>query len=128
MKVLMITPTYDPIIGGAEFVIKSLTNKLNELDVQTDVMTFNMDKIWFPTWKNELKVNDNYKVYRVKAFNLFKKMPYNPTRFLFNVNIIPNLSFRKIFKEYDILHFHNDMDLTFPLFSLNTEQPKLLQK
>ena len=126
MKVLMITPTYDPIIGGAEFVVKSLTNKLNELDIQTDILTFNMDKIWSPDWKNELLIKNNSKIYRVQAFNLFQRMSFNPTRFLFNVNIIPNLSFRKIFNEYDILHFHNDMDLTFPLFSMKTEQPKLL--
>lgn len=126
MKVLMISPTYDPILGGAEYVIKSLTDRLNELDVQTDVMAFNMDKIWYPKWKNQVVQKDNSKIYRIKAFNLFQNTSFNPTRFLFNVNMITDLSFRKIFSEYDILHFHNDIDLTFPLLSLNTKQPKLL--
>lgn len=126
MKVLMITPTYDPIIGGAEFVVNSLKDKLNELDVQTDVMTFNMDKIWYPKWKNENLQTNGSKVYKVKAFNLFQSTSFNPTRYLFNINVIPGISFRKILKEYDVLHFHNDMDLTFPLLSLKTEQPKLL--
>lgn len=126
MKVLMITPTYDPIVGGAEFVVKSLTTKLNELGIETDIMTFNMDKIWYPTWKNDFKMNNGFKIYRIKAFNLFQGLPVSPTHFLFNISVIPDISFRKIFKEYDILHFHNDLDLTFPLFSINTENPKLL--
>jgi len=125
MKVLMISPTYDPILGGAEYVIKSLTDKLNEQDIQTDVMAFNMDKIWYPKWKNQIVYKDNSKIYRIKAFNLFQSTSFNPTRFLFNVNIFTDLSFRKIFREYDILHFHNDIDLSFPLYSGKTDQPKL---
>jgi len=113
----MISPTYDPILGGAEYVIKSLTDKLNEQDIQTDVMAFNMDKIWYPKWKNQIVYKDNSKIYRIKAFNLFQSTSFNPTRFLFNVNIFTDLSFRKIFREYDILHFHNDIDLSFPLYS-----------
>ena len=124
MKVLMLTPSYDPIIGGTETVVKNLAINLNKIGVETDVMTFNMDKKWEPKWKWEIKKEDGFKVYRIPAFNPFTKMP-NPMGFFFKVNVIPNPSFRKIIKEYDILHFHDDVDLSFPLFSWFVKKPKV---
>ncbi|MBE9510271.1 MAG: glycosyltransferase family 4 protein, partial [Bacteroidetes bacterium] len=123
-KVLMLTPSYDPIIGGTETVVKNLAIHLNKIGVETDVMTFNMDKKWHPRWKWEIREDDGFKVYRIPAFNPFKKM-LNPMGLFFKVNVIPNPSFRKIVKEYDILHFHDDVDLTFPLFSCFVKKLKV---
>ena len=47
MKVLMVTPSYYPIIGGAETIIHDLSMKLNERGISTDIMTFNMEEKWF---------------------------------------------------------------------------------
>lgn len=116
MKVLMLTPSYDPIIGGTETVVKNLAINLNKIGVETDVMSFNMDKKWEPIWRWEIKEDNGFNVYRIPAFNPFKKIP-NPLGFFFKINIIPTPSFWKILKEYDILHFHDDVDLTFPVFS-----------
>ena len=126
MKVLMLTPSYDPIIGGTETVVKNLATNLNKIGVHTDVMTFNMDKKWEPRWKWEVKEENGFKVYRIPAFNLFRKIP-NPMGFFFKVNVIPNPSFRRILKDYDILHFHDDVDLTFPLFSYFIKKTKVFQ-
>ena len=123
-KVLMLTPSYDPIIGGTETVVKNLAIHLNKIGVETDVMTFNMDKKWHPRWKWEIREDDGFKVYRIPAFNPFKKIP-NPLGLFLKVNVIPNPSFRKIITEYDILHFHDDVDLTFALFSWFVKKPKL---
>ena len=101
MKVLMLTPSYDPTIGGTETVVKNLAINLNKTGVKTDVMTFNMDKKWEPRWKWEIKEEHGFKVFRIPAFNLFGKIP-NPMGFFFKVNVIPNPSFRKIIKAYDI--------------------------
>ncbi len=124
MKILMLTPSYDPIIGGTETVVKNLAINLNKIGVETDVMTFNMGKKWEPRWKWEIKEEHGFEVYRIPAFNLFRKIP-NPMGFFFKVNVIPNPSFRKIIKEYDILHFHDEVDLTFPLFSYFVKKPKV---
>ena len=51
MKILMVTPSYDPIIGGTETVVRELAGKLDEIGTHTDVMTFNMNKKWNPTWR-----------------------------------------------------------------------------
>ena len=124
MKVLMLTPSYDPIIGGTETVVKNLATNLNKIGVHTDVMTFNMDKKWEPRWKWEVKEENGFKVYRIPAFNLFRKIP-NPTGFFFKINVIPSPGFRRILKDYDILHFHDGVDLTFPLFSWFVRKPKV---
>lgn len=126
MRVLMLTPSYDPIIGGTETVVKNLVINLNKIGVETDVMTFNMDKKWEPRWKWEIRDEDGFKVYRIPAFNPFNKMP-NPLGLFFKVNVIPDPSFRKVIKEYDILHFHDDVDLTLPLFSCFSLKPKVFQ-
>lgn len=122
----MLTSTYEPIIGGTETVVKNLAIHLNKIGVETDVMTFNMDKKWHPRWKWEIREDDGFKVYRIPAFNPFKKIP-NPLGLFLKVNVIPNPSFRKIITEYDILHFHDDVDLTFALFSWFVKKPKVFQ-
>lgn len=126
MKVLMLTPSYDPIIGGTETVVKNLAINLNKIGVETDVMTFNMDKKWEPRWKWEIGEENGFKVYRIPAFNSFTKIP-NPMGLFFKINVIPNPSFKNIIEEYDILHFHDDVDLTLPLFSYFVKKQKVFQ-
>ncbi|MDY6893987.1 MAG: glycosyltransferase family 4 protein [Thermotogota bacterium] len=126
MKVLMLTPSYDPIIGGTETVVKNLAINLNKIGVETDVMTFNMDKKWNPIWKWEVKEEDGFKVYRIPAINPFMKLKLpNAIGFFFKINTIPSPGFWKIIKDYDILHFHDEVDLTFPLFSYFVRKPKV---
>lgn len=125
MKVLMLTPSYDPIIGGTETVVKNLAINLNKIGVKTDVMTFNMDKKWEPKWKFITK-EKRFKVYRIPAFNPFKKI-LKPIGDFLKVHVFPISSFRKKLKDYDLLHFHDDVDLTFPLFSYFIRKPKVFQ-
>jgi hypothetical protein len=55
----MLTPSYYPIIGGAEKAIRLLTIGLNSSGIQTDVMTFNMDKLWHPKWTGKTEMSDD---------------------------------------------------------------------
>jgi glycosyltransferase involved in cell wall biosynthesis len=125
MKVLMLSATFAPIIGGAENVVQNLTLKLNENGIKTDLMTFNMNTLWHPIWKKEV-IEKDFRITRIPGINLFHKMKYNPLKLLFRVNVIPSIRFLEILKEYDILHFHNDSDLSFPLFSKFVKGPKIL--
>ena len=120
----MLTPSYDPIIGGTEYVVKSLATKLNEIGVQADVITFNMDEKWNPIWKKETIEENGFKVHRIPAFNHFTKVP-NPLGLLLNMHVIPKPSFKNMLEEYDILHFHDDADLTLPFFSRSVKKPKI---
>ena len=121
----MVSPSYFPIVGGTETVVQNLSMKLNEIGVLTDVMTLNMNKKWYPILKEEIR-EDGFKVFRIPAFNPFSKSAINPLGILLKVNIVPNLKFAKRFKDYDIIHFHDDVDLSFPAFSFFIKKPKIL--
>ena len=127
MKVLMLTPSFSPIVGGTEHVVKELAFNLNKQEILTDVMTFNMNKKWNPVWKNEIKKEDTFKVFEVAAFNPIPKMRIDPLPDLSGAHIIPKLNFTGRLRDYDILHFHDDGDLTFPVFSWFVNKPKIFQ-
>ena len=59
LKVLMLTPTYYPIISGSETAMRLLAMGLNSNRIQTDVMTLNMDKLWLPKWTGRTEMSDD---------------------------------------------------------------------
>lgn len=126
MKVLVVTPSYFPIIGGSETLIRTLVTKLNESGVHTDIMAFNMNKKWRPVWRKNVENGGNFNVFKVAAFNPLPFFPVNPLYNPLRMNVIPSLSFKKQFKEYDIIHFLGEADLSMPLLSLSVEKPKIM--
>jgi len=116
MKVLMVTPYYYPIIGGTESLVENIAIKLNEHNVHTDVMTFNYNMQMKPVWSEETETINGVNVTRVPVIRLPR-----PTFF---VNHLPGY-FRTKLKQYDLIHFHNDTDLSFPLFSHNLNKKTL---
>jgi glycosyltransferase involved in cell wall biosynthesis len=124
MRVLMVTPSYYPILGGSETAIRILSTMLNEMGIHTDVMTYNMTRKWNPIWREETVDNGLFRVFKVPAFNLASIFLVNPLE-LIKVYVIPKLSFVGRFREYDIIHFQGEADLSFPLFSFFVRKPKL---
>jgi glycosyltransferase involved in cell wall biosynthesis len=121
MRVLMVTPSFYPIQGGIETVIKNLSTRLNQRDIETDVMTFNMDKKWATNPRKEIKKIDGLTVFRIPGFNWF---PFRHSdRITLGVNIIP-YSFKDHLKEYDIIHFHIG-DFSFPVLSKSVKHTKI---
>jgi glycosyltransferase involved in cell wall biosynthesis len=124
MRVLMVTPTYHPIVGGAETAVRSLTIGLNDLRIHADVMTFNMDRAWHPKWKGRTEMSDDgFQIFRIPA--LYWSPLIRSPRITMGVNLIPG-RFRNLLKTYDILHYHVG-DLSFPLFSFFLQKPKICQ-
>lgn len=120
MRVLMATPGFYPIIGGTEVVVRNLSKKLNDIGIDTDIMTFNMDRKWEPKWSGKIETIDGLKVIKIPALNWFPMTHSN--RITMGINLIPG-RFTNVFKHYDIIHFHED--LSFPLFSYGTNKPKI---
>ncbi len=125
MKVLIVTPSYYPIIGGSEALAQMISIKLNEIGITTDIMTFNMKEKWKPIWKEETFKDGPIRVFKVSAFNPFPSLP-NPLFFLLRVNVVPNLIFLRKLKNYDVVHFISESDLSFPLFSYLIHKPKIM--
>lgn len=120
MKIAMVTPFFSPLIGGTEVFVEKISSKLNEKGVLTDILTFDCGSTSAFSDENRENVNRS-KVVRVPALNL----PTSRLRtHLLNVNYIPKKRL-SLLKEYDIIHFHNETDLSFPLFSYPIRKPKV---
>jgi glycosyltransferase involved in cell wall biosynthesis len=126
MRVLFVTSSYYPIVGGSEVLTRILSTKLNDIGICADIMTFNMDKKWNPLWREDTVKDGLVSVFKEPALNPLPSLP-NPLFNLFRVNVIPKPNFTRRFKDYDILHFVGEADLSFPLFSCFIKKPKLLQ-
>jgi glycosyltransferase involved in cell wall biosynthesis len=121
MKVLMLPPGYYPIRGGAETVVRNLSLALNRIGIQTDIMTFNMDRKYSPRWRGKTERIDGLTVYKIPAISWMR----TPSpRINMKVNLIPG-RFVSIMRNYDIVHFH-EADFSFPLFSFLVKKPKIL--
>lgn len=126
MKVLVVSPSYPPIIGGTETFVLKLVTTLNNLGIHTDVMTYNMNKKWDPSWK-DISIKKHFKVFKVSGIkNPFAFLPINPLHLVSRANVFPKPSFTRIFDNYDIVHFCDEEDLSFPLFSMFTKKPKIM--
>ncbi len=126
MKVLLLSPSYEPIVGGTETFVMQLATALNDIGVHTDVMTFNMDRKWKPIWRKSV-IKKNFAVYRIPAIaDPFGYLPISPLNKLLRINVFPNPSFTKILDNYDIIHLCDEEDLSFPLFSLLVKKPKIM--
>ena len=122
MKILMVTPGFYPIKGGTETVVRNLSVELNRRGVLADVMTFNMDRKWNSKWKGKIEEIDGIKVFKIPGLNWLPIV--HSARITLGVNLIPG-RFTNIMKEYDIIHFHEDV--SFPLFSFFVKKHKLFQ-
>lgn len=122
MRVLMVTPSFHPIKGGTETMVRNLSIELNKVGVHVGVMTFNMDRKWNPKWREKIEKIDGITVFKVPALN-WLPIEHSP-RITFGINLIPG-RFRHLMKEYDIIHFH-EVEFSFPFFSYFVKKPKIL--
>lgn len=126
MKVLLVSPSYEPIVGGTETFVLQLATTLNAFGVHADVMTFNMNRKWKPIWR-ESSSRENFTVYRIPAIaNPFAFLPINPLHLIFRINVFPKPGFTRLFDTYDVIHFCDEEDLSFPFFSVLTQKPKIM--
>ncbi len=122
MKIAMITPSFYPQIGGTEVFVENISSKLNRKGVKTDIFTFSYKDSALFSNSGSIEADLSSTVIRIPGFRL----PHSKLRtHLLNVNVIPKRRLSDL-KGYDILHFHNDSDLSFPLFAYPIRKPKIL--
>jgi glycosyltransferase involved in cell wall biosynthesis len=126
LKVLVVSPSYEPIVGGTETFVLKLVTTLNKLGVHTDVMTFNMNQKWKPYWR-KTTIKKQFTIHKIPGIaNPLAFLPINPLHSISRVNVFPHLGFTKLFNDYDVIHFCDEEDLSFPLFSLLIKKPKIM--
>jgi glycosyltransferase involved in cell wall biosynthesis len=125
IKVLMVTPYYYPtVIGGAERVIENFSKELNKIGVTTDILTSNFDPLKpCSSWRKEAEEIYGSRIIRVPVLYPLPRWLHQDD-FMLKVNFIPR-KFKAIMKDYDIIHYHNDVDLSFPFFSKSVDKPKI---
>jgi glycosyltransferase involved in cell wall biosynthesis len=123
MRVLMVTPGYYPIEGGAETMVRNLSIGLNKLGICTDVMAFNMDEKWKPRLIGKIEKIDGLTVFKIPALDWLPFVVHSP-RINLGVDLIPGRFIRRL-REYDIIHFH-EAEFSFPLFSFPIKKLKIL--
>jgi glycosyltransferase involved in cell wall biosynthesis len=126
LKVLLVSPSYDPIVGGAETFVRQLATQLNASGTCTDVMTFNMNRKWKPFFWKTYERGD-FTVFRLPAIaSPFSFLPIDPINLLLGIHAIPKPGFARILNNYDLIHFCDEVDLSFPFFSILTKKPKIM--
>jgi glycosyltransferase involved in cell wall biosynthesis len=126
MKVLLVTPSYFPIVGGSEILTRTLATKLNEAGIHTDIMTFNMEKKWKPIYSEKAVTAGNHKIFKIPAFNPLPFFKINPFHTPLRINVLPKPNFKKKFQDYDIIHFLGEADLSMPILSCSVKKPKIM--
>jgi glycosyltransferase involved in cell wall biosynthesis len=121
VRVLMVSPGFNPIKGGTETVVRNLSLELNRIGVHTDIMTFNMNRKWDSKWRGEREEIDGVTVFRIPALN-WMPVEHSP-RVTLGINLVPG-RFTGLMRQYDIIHFH-ELDFSFPLFSFFVNKPKI---
>lgn len=130
IKILLVIPTYLPLLGGAELAVHNIAKSLNKFeDIEADVLTFNITtERWNVKLKNEYTTIDGVNVFRIGGINVlfFLKNRFRSMfiRF-FGVQIVPFLSFYRVVKKYDVIHFNDEVNLSMPFFLLFTKAKKL---
>ncbi len=107
MKVLMVTSTFLPKIGGIEFYIKELCNFLKKNGIISDVAVIN---------KN-INIYENKKIENINVFYIPIKGGIHPFYFFDDLNKFFNVS------DYDVINIHDPhiggISLHFKLYKYN---------
>ncbi|MGA2683079.1 MAG: glycosyltransferase family 4 protein [Candidatus Bathyarchaeia archaeon] len=126
MKVLIVTPSYFPIVGGSEILTRALSTELNEAGIHTDIMAFNMEKKWKPIYSEKVETGINHQVFKMPALNPFPFLQVSPLHPPLRINVLPKPGFKKKFHDYDIIHFLGEADLSMPILSRSIQKPKIM--
>jgi len=129
MKVLMVTPSYYPSIGGIETFIETIVKKLNERGVNADVMSLNRTADWQPVWRGSTMFEGSHKVIKVPT----RKIPeirigsktLTPMKAYLQTSFLPKSSYSKLVKNYDISHFHDENDLSLLFSTCYVRKPRI---
>jgi D-inositol-3-phosphate glycosyltransferase len=131
MKILMVPPSYAPILGGTETCVRELSVALRRRRHHVDILTLNMDEKWKPRPTTRVSDEDGRRVFRWGARNpveairtpwlnrLAKRGVDSRLRGLIYgvllTHFIPSGGIHELARQYDVVHCHDEVDLTFPI-------------
>lgn len=123
----MVVTYFHNAIGGTQTAIRNLARELKKRNNTVDILTFHFDDAWNPKWEKEIIYQDDIKIIKWPAITPFPKLKIlkRYLRILFNASLIPKPGLKRLIKNYDLIHFFDTTDLTFPAFSYFVKIPKI---
>ena len=125
MRVARLSPSYLPIVGGTETSVRNQVIFLKKHGVSSEILTLCDRKKWKSSRNLETKCIDDTRVLTWPSYP-FGLLRIASTRML-NVHLFPANTFilNKHLNQFDLLHFHDVADLSFPLSCLSSRKPKI---
>ncbi|MFQ5599028.1 MAG: glycosyltransferase family 4 protein [Candidatus Krumholzibacteriia bacterium] len=137
MKILMVSPYWDPVTGGGERVLKHSALALRDRGHHVDILTLNTDAERRAIWRREDLEWEGMRVVRWPALNLVPRtntglngfltrvqgrvFPYN-----YVVKYLYHPGFARLASSYDLIQMHNDIEAGFLWLLRNNPTPRVL--
>ena len=137
MKILMVSPFWDPVTGGGERVLKKSALALRDRGHQVDILTLNTDADRRAQWRREDLIWEGLRVVRWPALNLVPRTHHGLDLFVAKVqnHIFPHNyvakyfykpGFARLARGYDIMQLHNDIEVGFLWLLRHVPTPRVL--
>lgn len=119
MFVAQLSPSYFPVVGGTETHVRTLTLALRKRGVTSQVITLCDTRKWESSRKLKRKTLDDVQVTVWPSYPIWS----NRCR----VHWVPALllQLRRYLNGFDLLHFHDVCDLSFPLSANRIKKPRI---
>jgi glycosyltransferase involved in cell wall biosynthesis len=115
-----------PIIGGTEAYLATLSSSLRKLDVTSEIIALCDTKKWKGTRNLKERTVDGTRALVWPSYPIGGL--YRATERLVGAHFLPGClsDLKRHMGTLDILHFHDEVDLSFPISLRHVKKPKLL--
>jgi len=137
VKILMVSPFWDPVTGGGERVLKKSALALRDRGHHVDILTLHTDADRRAQWHRDDLTWEGLHVVRWPALNLVPRTHQGFDRFVAKVqnHVFPQNyvakyfykpGFARLARGYDIVQLHNDIEVGFLWLLRHVPAPRIL--
>jgi len=137
MRILMVGPYWDPVMGGGERVLKQSALALRARGHEITILTLNTDGHMRALWRHEETEWEGIRVVRWPALNLIPATQEGINRWIAKLqrHVFPHNyvvkyfykpGFARLARGYDIVQLHNDIEAGFLWLLRHVRAPRLL--
>ena len=137
MRILMVSPYWDPVTGGGERVLKRSALALRDRGHHVDILTLNTDERMRGIWRREDLTWEGLHVVKWPAWSLIPATMRGLDLFIHKVqnHLFPwkyvvkywyAPGFARLAEGYDVIQLHNDIELGFFWLLRKVRTPKVV--
>jgi len=128
MNVVHATPTFLPVVGGTEINVRHLALHSRPLGITPSILTYNMDQRWRPSLRSRTESIDGLDVFRCAGIRPYPDLPWvrGILPGLCGVHVLPLSAVRRRFRRADVIHLHDEVELSLALAAAGTARPRIM--